>query len=155
MFKTIRDMLIGALVAAAVGSAFAVVGTPPLPGSNFAIPDSIWLNGLAGGQNSTYQYAITATGTTQATASQLPSGFKLMQVDTVPSSSGVQLPPCFQGTEFGLYNNGANTLTVYPDLTNNPITSAQDTIDNTTSASVSSHTAELFFCAKNGVWAAK
>jgi hypothetical protein len=153
MLKTIRDMLIGAFVAAAVNAAFAVTGTPPIPGPSLV--DGNWLTGLAGGINSTYQYGITAAGTTQATAAQLPSGFKLMQVDTVASSAGVQLPPCYQGTEFGLYNNGANTLTVYPDATNNPITAAQDTVNNTTSVSVSSHTAEVFFCAKNGVWAAK
>lgn len=157
MLKTIRDMLVGAVVSAvmAAGIAYAVTGTPPLSGGSFATIDQTWLNGLAGGVNSAFQNGISAAGSTQAGATQLPSSVKLMSIDTVGSSTGVALPFCFAGTEFGVYNNGANTLTVYPNVANNPITAAQDTIDNTTSVSVSSHTAELFFCAKNGVWAAK
>jgi hypothetical protein len=54
-----------------------------------------------------------------------------------------------------LYNNGASTLTVYPSIVNNSITSAQDTINNTTSVTVATHVSELFGCAKNGVWSAK
>jgi hypothetical protein len=56
-----------------------------------------------------------------------------------------------------LYNNGANTLAVYPAIANNPVTAAQDTINNGTSLSggLATHTPEVFSCAKNGVWAAK
>ena len=157
MLKTIRDMLIGAGVAAAVGYAAASIGTPPTPATGFGLVDGTWLNGLAGGVNSAYQYGFTAAGTTQATALQLPAGIKLMEVDTAASSTGVALPPCLQGTEFGIYNNGAQTLTIYPSIANNPVTAAQDTINNGTSLSggLATHTPEVFFCAKNGVWAAK
>jgi hypothetical protein len=155
MFKTLRDMILGAIVCASIGAAMAVVGVPPVPSNGPGLVDGTWLVGLAGGANSVYQYGISAAGTTQATATQMPAAIKLMEVDTAASSSGVALPFCYQGTEFGIYNNGANTLTVYPNVANNPITAAQDTIDNTTTVSVSSHTAEIFFCAKNGVWAAK
>jgi hypothetical protein len=146
-----------AAVIAAASIAYATVGTPPIPSNGFGAVDGTWLNGLAGGVNSLYQYGISAAGTTQATATQLPSGIELQEVDTAAASSGVALPFCYQGTKLALYNNGAQTLTVYPNVTNNPSVTpaAQDTIDNTTSVSVTSHTAELFFCAKNGVWAAK
>lgn len=153
MLKSILQFALGAFVAAAIGYAAASVGNPP--GNGYALPDGVWLNGVAAGMNSTYQYGLTAAGTTQATATQIPSGYKLMEFDTVGSSTGAALPFCYQGTEFGIYNNGASTLTVYPNATNNPTTSAQDTIDNATSVTLLTHTAEVIFCAKNGVWAAK
>lgn len=155
MLKAIAHMFIGALVAACIGAAMAVTGVPPVNG--YQTPDGTWLLGVVGGQNWSYQYGITAAGTTQATSTQLPAGAALLEVDTAAASSGVALPPCFQGTQVSLYNNGANTLAVYPAIANNPITAAQDTINNGTSLSggMATHTAEIFFCAKNGVWAAK
>jgi hypothetical protein len=155
MLKTIAHMLLGAFFAAAVGAAFAVTGQPPVNG--FQTPDGTWLLGLASGLNNTYQSGLTAAGTTQATALQLPAGIYLMEVDTAAASSGVALPPCFQGAETLLYNNGANPIVVYPSITNNLITGVQDTINNgtTLSGNLASHAPEAFFCAKNGVWAAK
>lgn len=154
MFKTICNMLAGALIISAVSAAYAV-GIPPTTG--FGAVDGGWLFGLANGRNRSYQYAISAAGTTQTTATQLPSDFALLEVDTAASSTGVNLPFCKQGTTISLYNNGAQTLTVYPAVANNPDTSAQDTINNgtTLSGGMATHTAEMFFCAKNGVWAAK
>lgn len=155
MFKSILNFLAGALVAAAVSAAFAVTGQPPVNG--FQTPDGTWLLGLAGGQNRSYQFGITAAGTTQATATALPAGIALLEVDTAASSTGVNLPSCLQGTIVALYNNGANTLAVFPAVANNPVTAAQDTINSGTSLSggMATHTAEIFFCAKNGIWAAK
>jgi hypothetical protein len=155
MLKTIRDMIIGAFVAAGIGAAVAAVGFPPVNG--FQTPDGTWLLGLAAGQNYSYQYGFAAAGTTQATATQLPAGVRLMQVDTTAASTGVALPSCLQGTAVSLYNNGASTLTVYPSIANNPVTAAQDTINSGTSFSggVATHVSLLLFCTKNGVWAAK
>lgn len=153
MLKTISGFLLGAIVAGAVGAAMAVTGQAPVNG--FGPVDGTWLQGLASGQNETYQYGISAAGTTQATATQLPAGINLMEIDTAAASSGVALPPCYQGTEFSIYNNGANTVTFYPNVINNPTTSAQDTINNSTSTTIATHTPIFFFCAKNGNWAAK
>lgn len=152
MFKTIRDMLLGALFAGGVTAAFAF-GTVPLPG--FQTIDGNWLIGLAGGVNYSYEYAITAAGTTQATATQLPSQIRLIEVDTASASTGVNLPPALPGTAVSLYNNGAQTLAVYPTVLNNPVTAAQDTINNGTSWSggVATHVSLLCFAAKAGVWA--
>lgn len=131
------------------------VGIPP--GSGPQEVDGVWLNGLAAGLNATYQSGITAAGTTQGTATQLAGGFTLMELDTVPGSSGVALPAAFAGTEISIYNNTATTAAVYPLIANNPITGTQDTINNGTnfSGGISGHAGAFFFCAKNGVWAAK
>lgn len=152
MLKTISGFFLGAVVSAAVGFAAASVGQVPVNG--FGAVDGTWLLGLAGGTNYSYQYGITAAGTTQATATQLPSGFFLVEVDTAAASTGVNLPTCIPGTQMQLYNNGAQTLTIYPAVANNPATAAQDTINNATSITLTSHTAISPFCAKAGVWAA-
>lgn len=154
MFKTIRDMLAGALISAAVGAAVAAVGVTPLAGGGPALIDQTWLIGVASGQNYSFQSGISAAGTTQATATQLAPGIAIIEIDTVASSAGVALPPCVAGTVIDIYNNGLNTLTIYPSIINNPITGTQDTINNTTSLSLSSHTATSPACAKNGVWGA-
>lgn len=150
MLKTIRDMLVGAFMAAAVGAAFAATGVVPQPG--FQAVDGTWLLGLANGQNYSYQSGISAAGTTQATGTQLPANIYLIEVDTVSSSTGVNLPTCVPGSQNQVYNNGANPLAIYPAVANNPATSAQDTINNTTSYSLSAHTSISFGCAKAGVW---
>lgn len=154
MIKTALNMLAGAFICALVSAALAVVGTPPIPSNGFGMVDGTWLNGLAGGTNYSYQSGISAAGTTQATATQLPAGIFLLEVDTVGSGAGVNLPPCVPGTQNVLYNNGANPLAVYPSVTNNPITAAQDTINNGSSLSgnLASHVSIAFACAKAGVW---
>lgn len=156
MLKTILNMLVGAFMVAAVGTAFAVIGTPPIAGPGLI--DGIWLNALAAGQNETYQAGITAAGTTQATATQLPAGLALIEIDTVPASSGVNLPPAFAGTEIQVFNSTGTTIKFYPTVANNPITAAQDTINGATFLQVTGvggGTVSAFMCAKNGVWAAK
>lgn len=150
MLKTIVNFLAGALVAAAVSAAFAITGQAPVNG--FAVPDGTWLLGLAGGQNYSYQSGISAAGTTQATATQLPSGIYLLEVDTAAASSGVTVPTCIPGTQLVLHNNGANTMTIYPAVANNPATAAQDTINNATSITLATHTPIAFACAKAGIW---
>lgn len=127
------------------------------PQNGFGMQDGTWLNGLAAGENCTYQSGVAAAGSTQAGSTQLQPGYALVEVDTVASSTGVALPPAIQGTEISIYNNGANTLTVYPSIANNGATGAQDTINNGSSLSggIATHASALFFCAKNGAWAAK
>ncbi len=67
----------------------------------------------------------------------------------------MNLPPCYQGGLLSLYNNGLQTLTVYPAVANNPATSAQDTINNSTTTTQTTRTIKTYSCAKNGVWAAQ
>lgn len=153
MLKTAMNMLIGALITAAVSTAFAVTGNVPLPG--FQAVDGTWLLGLSGGTNYTYQYGITATGSTaQVGAAQLPANVYLVEVDTTPSGGSVTVPTCVPGTQFILYNNGAQTLNIYPALANNPATSAQDTINNNASTTLVTKTQIAFACMRAGVWSA-
>jgi hypothetical protein len=155
MLKSAAYMLVGAVLSAMVGTAFAVVGTAP--GTGPSLIDGAWLNALAGGQNRAYIYGITAAGTNQATATQLTGGYAQYEVDTASASTGVALPACLQGSVLNVYNNGLQTLSIYPQIANNPVTTAQDTINNGTSFSggLATHTLAIFSCAKNGVWAAK
>jgi hypothetical protein len=64
----------------------------------------------------------------------------------------VALPPCLQGTQVVVENNTAYTFDVYPAIANNPVTAAQDTINNTTSTTIVTYAQKRFSCAKNGVW---
>jgi hypothetical protein len=153
MIKTLLNMLAGAVIFS-VASALAVVGQPPVPATGFGMVDGTWLNGIANGQNYSYQSGISAAGTNQATATQLPAATYMIEVDTTSSSTGVAIATCLPGTQFILYNNGANPLAVYPTVPNNPVTAAQDTINNGTSLSgnLASHASIAFACAKAGNW---
>lgn len=129
------------------------IGTPPVPGPQLI--DGSWLLGLAGGQNAAYQSGLAGAGTTQATATQIPATIMLAEADAVAASTGFNLPPALKGSVTFFYNNGAQTATLYPAVANNPVTAAQDTINNATSFTVATHVSAILFCAKDGVWAAK
>jgi hypothetical protein len=155
MLKTILNMLVGALVAAGVGSAFAVIGTPP--GTGFQMVDGTWLQQLAAGNNFSYQSGITAhAGGTQSACVQLNANIMLYEVDTVASSGdSVCLPYAQAGDVSFLRNAGGQTLNVFGSATNNPVTSAADTINGTAGSSAytaASNTNTICFSAKNGVW---
>ena len=137
-------------------AAMALVGNAP-PASGPTLPDAAWLQGLAAGQNSTYIYGLTSVGTTQATALQLTPGYYSYEIDTSGSggASGVALPACVQGVETNILNNTAYTFTVYPSIANNGLTGAQDTINNTTSTTITTYSYKDFICGKNGVWIGK
>lgn len=80
---------------------------------------------------------LTATGTTQADALQLSAGVNTL--GTTAASTGVKLPPCEEGAMVVVNNMGAQTLTVYPFETSGV------TVDSTTSASVATSRAAIFF----------
>jgi len=156
-----RKLALTALLSLALANpAGAVVGIPPNPSTGPGLVDGTWLNGLAGGNNFSYIYGLTAAGTTQATALQLSSVYMLYQVDTSGSggNTGVALPPCLQGELLWINNNTAYTINVYPSIANNPVTAAQDVIDvgsQATSTTITTYVSKIFSCAKNGVWTVK
>jgi hypothetical protein len=155
MIKNILNMLVGALICAAVGSAFAVVGTPPFTGPGLV--DGVWLNGLAGGLNFTTQSGITAhAGGTQAACLSLTPGAYLYEVDTVASGSdSICLPFAVPGFNISIRNAGAQTLAIYGQSANNALTAAADTINATAGSSaytmIANNSAECFV-AKAGSW---
>jgi hypothetical protein len=156
MFKKLSYAIIGAFIAASACYADTNVGIKPTPGSGPSLVDGTWLNGVVGGSNWKNQYAISAAGTTQAGATQLPANTYLLEVDTAGSggNQGVALPTCLGGTEIVVINNTAYTFYVYPSVTNNPVTSAQDTINNSTSTTITTYALKKFACGKTGVWIA-
>ena len=159
MFKTVLNMLVGALVAAGIGAAFAVQGIAPTNG--FGAWDGTWLLGLSGGSNWTYQYGITAhAGGGQTSCVSLTPGIYLYEVDTVASANdSVCLPFAQQGTNFSIRNGAAsNALAIYGQANNNLLTAAADTINGTAgsteypSGGLSAGSSVECFAAKNGVW---
>jgi len=80
---------------------------------------------------------LTATGSGQTDALQLSGGVNT--VSTTASSTGVKLPPCEAGAMVVVNNQGAQTLTVYPNETSGV------TVDSTTSASIATSRAAVFF----------
>ena len=107
------------------------------------------VNSLINNNGLSTSYGIIATGTTQATATQLTS--VINQVDTTPSGTGVNIPSS-KGRITTPYkfciviNNGANTLIVYPAA------GTTDTINATTSVTLTSGNGALFASAKGGIW---
>jgi hypothetical protein len=161
MLRTIRDMLIGVIVAACAAAtlAYATVGEPPDSNGSFATISQRWLYALSGGLNHTYQYAITAhAGGTQAAAFVLPSATAMIEVDTVATNGdSIALPYASQGTILHIRNAGTGTLDIYANPGTNGLTSATDTINgssNSTAYALSTNTVATFFCAKNGIWSA-
>jgi hypothetical protein len=145
-----KKLLIGlGLFIGAIATSYGV-GIVPTPG--FRLIDGAYILGLANGLNNSYVNGLVGAGTTQATCATIPPSTALVEFDTVASSTGFCLPFGLAGTEINFYNNGAQTATIYPNATNNPITAAQDTINNSTSTTLATHTRLSCMSAKNGVW---
>lgn len=56
--------------------------------------------------------SITAAGTSATDATQLSTS--ISRISTAAASTGVKLPVCENGAECFVANDGANTVTVYP-----------------------------------------
>ena len=122
---------------------------PVTPGKTLAFND-FFRNCIVNATGKSSTYGISAAGTNQATATQLTSVFN--EVDTVSSSTGVNLPNSsgLINTPYQLcviYNNGANTLTVYP------YQGTTDTINGNSSITMNANSAAIFASAQKGVWA--
>ncbi|HEX5508923.1 MAG TPA: hypothetical protein VFX37_10510 [Pseudolabrys sp.] len=127
------------------------VGTAPPKNSRQALQDGLWLRGLANGQNRSAQSNITAAaGGTKAAAFQLPAAVSFIEVTTVASAAdSVLAPQAKAGTEFCIYNAGANTLDIYGRGT--------DTINGAATATayaLGTGVSARFFCVVDGAWAA-
>lgn len=132
-------------------------GKAPLQGADECVVDSHWLLGLSGGNNQTYQYGLTGTGTNAATALPVPSNVQNVAIDSVPSGTGVILPFAIPGTRVVIYNHdAANSLTIYTQTVNNPMTGAADHISSGaglgTSATLAHGVATSFTCCTPGIW---
>jgi hypothetical protein len=162
MLKTIRDMLIGAIVAGTVSSAFALVGTAP--GTGFQLVDGAWLTGLAGGANQLYAAGLNApNANSQSTATPIPATTALIEVDSSVANGSLVLPAAVAGSQITVINNTSNALSIYANTRVNQFTGSLDTINqtgsNTTAFAVTASGGALpvaiFTSAKNGLWLTK
>lgn len=80
--------------------------------------------------------ALTATGSSIGDALQLSASYNL--VSTAATSTGVKLPTMENGLVIVVINDGAATLTVYPQA------AAACTIDTSTSASIATGKRRIF-----------
>ena len=78
-----------------------------------------WSAGNAKAVNGAVATALTADGTTLATALDLTADTNV--IGTAAAGSGVQLPAAEIGDSCEIYNGGANTVVVYPDAAANQI----------------------------------
>ena len=85
---------------------------------------------------------IVAAGTSAGDATQLVAVYN--SVDTVSPSTGVKLLKAEAGASMVVINSGAHTLTVYPQ--------SSDTLNGSTSASIASNHASMFFAVSNTQW---
>jgi hypothetical protein len=136
------------------------VGLPPLANMEQGLVDATWLNGLAAGQNQTFQSGLAApNAANQGTATPVPSGISMVEVDSSVNTGSLVLPFAVAGTEISIIQNGTGVLNIYANAGTNPLTAAQDQINNasnaTAFATVTSPSVTWFACAKNGKWYAK
>lgn len=134
------------------------VGTPP--GTGPQLVDGSWLTGLAGGQNQTYAAGLAApNANNQATATVIPSGASLVEVDSAVSTGSVVLPAAIAGTELTIINNAGQTINVFANAAVNQLTGALDTINALSNATAFPLTTAIgvlwIACAKNGKWFTK
>ena len=128
-----------------------IIGIQPPQGSGPALQDGQWLNGLAGGGNNSYTNALVAhSGGTKAAALQIAASIKIVFFGTVAADHDSALLPAAKTRSMVLvYNGGASILDLYGKGT--------DTINGVATAtaySLNANTSALFFCGKDGQWAA-
>lgn len=88
------------------------------------------------------QVAISAAGTTAATATLLSTVFST--VGTTAASTGVKLPPTEAGALVVVSNDGAQTLTVYPQTSS--------TIDGSASVTIATTKRRIFVGTSGTTW---
>jgi hypothetical protein len=85
---------------------------------------------------------LTATGTNLATALQLSADISV--VATTAASTGVALPDAEAGAQVVVFNNGANSLTVYART--------GQTVDGAASVAIATGKERIFFGISPTIW---
>jgi hypothetical protein len=137
------------------------IGFPPQEG--FELIEGRYLLGIAGGQNRAYESGLTAhAGGTQAAGLVIPSGFELVEFDTVANAADSAVLPfaTTPGTIIVVLNSTSTSMNVYSNPGTNPVTGSADKLNGSTSAAVAVAgtggltAAVRFYCAKAGIWLA-
>lgn len=141
------------------------IGRPPQQGQGIGMPDFVWLNGLAGGNNLWTQSVSALNAASQATAPVIGApnaqGIEatLISVDASVANGSLQLPQAIAGKEIAILNTTANAVNVYANINVNKATGALDVVQGVPNANLINLAASpatlFFFCPKNGVWGQK
>lgn len=139
-------------------------GRAPQSGQGVGMPDFMWLNGLAGGDNHYCQNATALSGGGQDGATQIgvpnAQGIQAFMVNinvVAVANDSCMLPQAIKGKALLVYNSTANSADIYASPNTNKATGSTDTINaaaNANAYALASHKAALFFCPEDGIWAA-
>lgn len=141
-----------------------MIGRPPHQLQGYALQDSAYINGLAGGNNR-YVQSVTAFaggGAASATPIGTPNAqgieAQLIELRTVASvADSVQLPAAVAGKVLDVFNASANSANAYANPNTNKATGSTDTINGSTTATayaIAGGVSVRFFCPRDGIWAA-
>lgn len=111
-----------------------------------AFPSRVQGSGTSGGQTQAIvgdvSASVTATGTTANDAASVSA--VVTRVSTTAASTGVKIPTAEVGAMMFVRNDGASTLTVYPQT--------GGTINGTSSDTIAAGKAQLFFGTSATAW---
>lgn len=129
------------------------------PDAGLGLFDSERAKGIEQGVNASYKATLTAFATGgQANATQIPPAAQLVRVSTVGTAAdSVKLPFAEAGTVKIVWNDTANAVAVFAKNGTNRKTGTTDTINalaSATALSVAGGGRAMFFCPKDGKWAA-
>lgn len=141
-----------------------MIGRVPQQGQGVGMPDFVWLNGLAGGNNR-YSQSVTARaggGAASATLIGVANAqgieAQLVEIRTVATADdSVQLPQAVAGKVLDVFNSSAASANVFANPNTNKATSSTDTINGSTTATayaIAAGVSVRFFCPRDGIWAA-
>lgn len=128
--------------------------------AGYALQDSAYVNGIAGGNNASFANLTAHAGGGQAAATPIPPSAAIVNVGTVASvNDSIVLPFALAGTFKMVFNQSANSCNVYGQVANNRAVSpaAVDTINGvagSTPYAIAGGVSVLFMCGANGAWAA-
>lgn len=141
-----------------------MVGRQPQQGQGVGMPDFVWLMGLAGGDNRLTQLVTAfagggaAGGTVIGGSNSQGQQAALVEIGTVATAGdSCQLPQAGAGKTLCVFNNTLTASDIFANPNTSKITGSKDTINalaNATALSIAAGGRILFFCPKDGHWAA-
>lgn len=141
-----------------------MIGRAPQQGQGVGMPDFVWLNGVAGGNNRWTQSVTAFAGGGQAGGTIIGAtnaqGIEaaLIEIKTVAvANDSCQLPQAIAGKTLLVFNSSANSANVYANPNTNKATGTKDVINagvNTDAYAVAGGVSVALFCPRDGIWAA-
>lgn len=139
-------------------------GRAPQQGQGIGQPDFPWLLGLAGGDNRLVESITAFAGGGQASSTLMGTiktqGYQAALAELRVVATGgdsAQLPQASAGKTLCVFNNTANSANIFANPNVSKITGALDTINaltNVTAYALAAGKSVLFFCPRDGFWAA-